>query len=120
MDNIIETILSHDASVIPTFVYLFPKTVISLSFLLFFFFLNMGQASSSPIKLSFFKKTTENKYEDISNKFTKATVSTLAVPMIIIAYPVLNAYTFQDSDITGVRIIDGAIGGILGVIGCNE
>lgn len=46
-------------------------------------------------------------------------MSTLAVPMIIVAYPVLNAYTFQDSDITGVRIIDGAIGGILGVIGCK-
>ncbi|KAL9540829.1 hypothetical protein MBANPS3_009460 [Mucor bainieri] len=78
----------------------------------------MGQASSSPNSLGFFKKNTlTNEYEDMSNKFTKATMSTLAVPVIIVAYPVLNAYTFQDSDITGYRIVDGAIGGVLGVIG---
>ncbi|KAI8353245.1 interferon-inducible GTPase-domain-containing protein [Choanephora cucurbitarum] len=78
----------------------------------------MGQATSSPHSLSFFQRNSiTNEYEDISNKFTKATVSTLAVPVIIIAYPVLNAYTFHDSDITGFRMIDGAIGGLLGVIG---
>ncbi|GAN08364.1 interferon-inducible GTPase 1 [Mucor ambiguus] len=78
----------------------------------------MGQASSSPSSLGFFKKNPlTNEYEDMSNKFTKATMSTLAVPVIIVAYPVLNAYTFQDSDITGYRIVDGAIGGVLGVIG---
>ncbi|KAI8068128.1 interferon-inducible GTPase-domain-containing protein [Gilbertella persicaria] len=78
----------------------------------------MGQATSSPHALSFFRKNlVTNEYEDISNKFTKATVSTLAVPVIIVAYPVLNAYTFHDSDITGFRILDGAIGGLLGVIG---
>lgn len=80
----------------------------------------MGQASSSPNSLGFFKKNPlTNEYEDMSNKFTKATMSTLAVPVIIVAYPVLNAYTFQDSDITGYRIVDGAIGGVLGVIGCK-
>ena len=80
----------------------------------------MGQATSSPHSLSFFQRNSiTNEYEDISNKFTKATVSTLAVPVIIIAYPVLNAYTFHDSDITGFRMIDGAIGGLLGVIGCK-
>jgi hypothetical protein len=81
----------------------------------------MGQASSSPNSLGFFRKNPlTNDYEDMSNKFTKATMSTLAVPVIIVAYPVLNAYTFQDSDITGYRIVDGAIGGVLGVIGCNN
>ncbi|KAI7908126.1 interferon-inducible GTPase-domain-containing protein [Cokeromyces recurvatus] len=78
----------------------------------------MGQATSSPKSLSFFRKDpVSNEYEDISNKFTKATVSTLAVPVIIVAYPVLNAYTFHDLDITGFKIVDGAIGGLLGVIG---
>lgn len=81
----------------------------------------MGQASSSPNSLGFFRKNPlTNDYEDMSNKFTKATMSTLAVPVIIVAYPVLNAYTFQDSDITGYRIVDSAIGGVLGVIGCNN
>ncbi|KAI9262002.1 interferon-inducible GTPase-domain-containing protein [Sporodiniella umbellata] len=78
----------------------------------------MGQAvsSSSITRKSFYTKTSDSVYEDISNRFTKATVSTLAVPVVIIAYPILNAYTFQDSDITGYRVIDGAIGGLLGVI----
>jgi hypothetical protein len=80
----------------------------------------MGQATSSVNHKSFFRKNPlSNEYEDISSKFTKATVSTLAVPVIIVAYPVLNAYTFHDSDITGFQIIDGAIGGLLGVIGCK-
>lgn len=80
----------------------------------------MGQATSSVNHKSFFRKNTQtNEYDDISSTFTKATVSTLAVPVIIVAYPVLNAYTFHDSDITGFRIIDGAIGGLLGVIGCK-
>ncbi|KAG1049773.1 hypothetical protein G6F43_007920 [Rhizopus delemar] len=76
----------------------------------------MGQATSSVNKISFFTKKSDSVYEDISNRFTKATVSTLAVPVVIVAYPVLNAYTFKESDITGFRIIDGAIGGLLGVI----
>jgi hypothetical protein len=44
----------------------------------------------------------------------------LAVPVVIVAYPILNAYTFQESDITGFRIIDGTIGGLLGVIACTS
>lgn len=78
----------------------------------------MGQAtsSSSITKKSFYIKTSDSIYEDISDRFTKATVSTLAMPVVIIAYPILNAYTFQDSDLTGYRIVDGAIGGLLGVI----
>ncbi|KAG1173283.1 hypothetical protein G6F70_005942 [Rhizopus microsporus] len=75
----------------------------------------MGQATSSKT-ISFFTKRSDSVYEDISNRFTKATVSTLAVPVVIVAYPILNAYAFQESDITGFRIIDGTIGGLLGVI----
>ncbi|KAG2233009.1 hypothetical protein INT48_007585 [Thamnidium elegans] len=79
----------------------------------------MGQATSSPNALSFFQKVTnsdKSEYEDISHKFSKATLSTLTVPVIIIAYPALNAYAFQDMDITGNRMVDGTIGGLLGVI----
>lgn len=79
----------------------------------------MGQAASSKT-ISFFTKRSDSVYEDISNRFTKATVSTLAVPVVIVAYPILNAYTFQESDITGFRIIDGTIGGLLGVIACTS
>lgn len=56
-------------------------------------------------------------YNDLSNKFTKATLSTLAVPMVIIAFPLLNAYTFTEEELTGFKVMDGAIGGLLGVIG---
>ncbi|KAI9261803.1 interferon-inducible GTPase-domain-containing protein [Helicostylum pulchrum] len=79
----------------------------------------MGQATSSPNALSFFQKVTnsdKSEYEDITHTFSKATLSTLTVPVIIIAYPALNAYAFQDMDITGHRMVDGAIGGLLGVI----
>lgn len=82
----------------------------------------MGQATSSPNSISFFQKfsnSDKNEYQDVSNKFTKATLSTLTVPVIVIAYPALNAYAFQDMDITGYRLVDGAIGGVLGVIACN-
>ncbi|GAA5801427.1 hypothetical protein HPULCUR_006873 [Helicostylum pulchrum] len=58
----------------------------------------------------------KSEYEDITHTFSKATLSTLTVPVIIIAYPALNAYAFQDMDITGHRMVDGAIGGLLGVI----
>jgi hypothetical protein len=81
----------------------------------------MGQATSSPNSLSFFQKFSNsdiNEYQDISNKFSKATLSTLTVPVIVIAYPALNAYAFQEMDITGYRLVDGAIGGVLGVIAC--
>ena len=82
----------------------------------------MGQATSSPNTLSFFQKNSnseKSEYHDISNRFSKATLSTLTVPVIIVAYPALNAYAFQEMDITGYRIVDGAIGGLLGVIACN-
>lgn len=82
----------------------------------------MGQATSSPSSLSFFQKTAngeKSEYHDISNKFSKATLSTLTVPVIIVAYPALNAYAFQEMDITGYRVVDGAIGGLLGVIACK-
>ncbi|KAI8877242.1 P-loop containing nucleoside triphosphate hydrolase protein [Backusella circina FSU 941] len=84
----------------------------------------MGQAISSK-NISFFRKRnttgssnddSSSLYEDISDTFTKAKVSSLAIPMVIVAYPVLNAYMFHESDITGHRIVDGAIGGLLGVI----
>lgn len=83
----------------------------------------MGQATSSPNALSFFQKVTnsdKSEYEDITHTFSKATLSTLTVPVIIIAYPALNAYAFQDMDITGHRMVDGAIGGLLGVIACKK
>ncbi|KAI7893387.1 uncharacterized protein EV154DRAFT_583239 [Mucor mucedo] len=79
----------------------------------------MGQATSSPNALSFFQKVTnseKSEYKDISNKFSKATLSTLTVPVIVIAYPALNAYAFHDMGITGHRVVDVAIGGLLGVI----
>lgn len=84
----------------------------------------MGQATSSPNALSFFQKSsdasTHTEYQDITHRFSKATLSTLTVPVVIIAYPALNAYWFQDMDITGHRVVDGAIGGLLGVIACNH
>ncbi|KAI9361037.1 interferon-inducible GTPase-domain-containing protein [Pilaira anomala] len=79
----------------------------------------MGQATSSPNALSFFQKSSDSintEYHDITHRFSKATLSTLTVPVVIIAYPALNAYWFQDMDITGHRVVDGAIGGLLGVI----
>jgi hypothetical protein len=88
----------------------------------------MGQAISSKNR-SFFRKKkstgdsnddTSSFYEDISDTFTKAKVSSLAIPMVIVAYPVLNAYMFHESDITGHRIVDSAIGGLLGVIACKQ
>lgn len=83
----------------------------------------MGQATSSPNALSFFQKISnsdKSEYKDISNKFSKATLSTLTVPVIVIAYPALNAYAFHDMGITGHRVVDVAIGGLLGVIACKH
>ncbi|ORZ12003.1 interferon-inducible GTPase-domain-containing protein [Absidia repens] len=37
--------------------------------------------------------------------------------MVIIAFPLLNAYTFTEEELTGFKVMDGAIGGLLGVIG---
>ncbi|KAI8987850.1 hypothetical protein BDF20DRAFT_814605 [Mycotypha africana] len=55
--------------------------------------------------------------DDFSNRFHKATVSTITVPMVIIAFPLLNAYKFSETEYTGVKIVDSAIGGLLGVVG---
>ncbi|KAI9308796.1 interferon-inducible GTPase-domain-containing protein [Cunninghamella echinulata] len=72
----------------------------------------MGQAASKKLRQDVFYE-----YDDLSNKFTKATLSTLAVPMVIIAFPLLNAYSFTEEELTGVKFMDGAIGGLLGVLG---
>ncbi|KAG0749635.1 hypothetical protein G6F62_000903 [Rhizopus arrhizus] len=55
--------------------------------------------------------------EEFSKKFKKATLSTMAVPMVIVAFPILNAYKFSESEFTGVKVVDGTIGGLLGVVG---
>ncbi|CAO3625411.1 unnamed protein product [Cunninghamella blakesleeana] len=72
----------------------------------------MGQVASKKLNKDVFYE-----YDNLSNKFTKATLSTLAVPMVIIAFPLLNAYTFTEEELTGVKLMDGAIGGLLGVLG---
>ncbi|ORZ06722.1 interferon-inducible GTPase-domain-containing protein [Absidia repens] len=72
----------------------------------------MGQATSKNLRPDAFYD-----YKDVGNKFTKVTLSTLAVPMVIIAFPLLNAYTFTEEELTGFKVMDGAIGGLLGVIG---
>ncbi|KAI7907536.1 P-loop containing nucleoside triphosphate hydrolase protein [Cokeromyces recurvatus] len=41
----------------------------------------------------------------------------MTVPMVIVAFPILNAYKFSETEYTGVKIVDSAIGGLLGVIG---
>ncbi|ORE11662.1 hypothetical protein BCV72DRAFT_246705 [Rhizopus microsporus var. microsporus] len=41
----------------------------------------------------------------------------MAVPMIIVAFPILNAYKFSEYEYTGVKVVDGTIGGLLGVVG---
>ncbi|CEP11761.1 hypothetical protein [Parasitella parasitica] len=54
---------------------------------------------------------------DFSSRFKKATLSTISVPMVIVAFPILNAYTFSEYEYTGVKMIDGTVGGLLGVVG---
>ncbi|GAA5802513.1 hypothetical protein HPULCUR_007978 [Helicostylum pulchrum] len=54
---------------------------------------------------------------DFSVRFNKATLSTITVPMVIVAFPILNAYKFSENEYTGVKVIDGTIGGLLGVVG---
>lgn len=58
-------------------------------------------------------------YNDLSSRFVRASLSALAVPMIIVAFPLLNAYTFSEQELTGVKLMDSAIGGLVGVIGCT-
>lgn len=76
----------------------------------------MGQATSATLS---HKKNVFYDYDDVSNRFAKATLSTLAVPMVVIAFPLLNAYTFTEEELTGVKVVDGMIGGLLGVLGCT-
>lgn len=76
----------------------------------------MGQATSTSIPR---KSNVFYNYDDFSNRFTKVTLSTLAVPMVVIAFPMLNAYTFTEEELTGVKVMDGMIGGLLGIIGCG-
>ncbi|KAI8073386.1 interferon-inducible GTPase-domain-containing protein [Gilbertella persicaria] len=52
--------------------------------------------------------------DDFSNRFYKATI---AVPMVIVAFPILNAYKFSANEFTGVKVVDSTIGGLLGVVG---
>ncbi|KAG0176512.1 hypothetical protein DFQ28_007207 [Apophysomyces sp. BC1034] len=74
----------------------------------------MGQAASHTLAG---KSNIFYDYGDLSSRFTKATLSTLAVPMVIVAFPLLNAYTFTEEELTGFKLMDGAIGGLLGVLG---
>jgi hypothetical protein len=55
--------------------------------------------------------------DDFSGKFHKATLSTITVPMVIVAFPILNAYKFSETEYTGVKVVDSTIGGLLGVVG---
>ncbi|OBZ91199.1 Interferon-inducible GTPase 1 [Choanephora cucurbitarum] len=55
--------------------------------------------------------------DDFSSRFHKATMTTIAVPMVIVAFPILNAYKFSTNEFTGVKVVDGTIGGLLGVVG---
>lgn len=80
----------------------------------------MGQATSSNLPAK--GQAVLCDYDEFASnsRFSKATFSTLAVPMIIVAFPILNAYTFvTEQELTGVKLMDGAIGGLLGVLGCK-
>jgi hypothetical protein len=76
----------------------------------------MGQAAS--ITLSN-KSDILYDINDFSTRFHKATISTMTVPMVIVAFPILNAYKFSEHEYTGVKVVDSTIGGLLGVVGCN-
>jgi hypothetical protein len=81
-----------------------------------FFHIRMGQAAS--ITLSD-KSDIICDSEDFSRRFNKMALSTIKVPMVIVAFPLLNAYKFREHEFTGVKVIDGTIGGLLGVVGCK-
>lgn len=76
----------------------------------------MGQTVSTAVP---YKSNVFYDYEDFSSRFSKLTVSTLTIPMVIIAFPVLNAYIFTEDELTGVKLMDGMIGGLLGIVGCE-
>ncbi|KAI8375138.1 interferon-inducible GTPase-domain-containing protein [Blakeslea trispora] len=74
----------------------------------------MGQAAS--ITLSNKSDILYDK-NDFTSRFHRATMTTIAVPMVIVAFPILNAYKFSTNELTGVKVVDGTIGGLLGVVG---
>ncbi|RCH97165.1 hypothetical protein CU097_012710 [Rhizopus azygosporus] len=74
----------------------------------------MGQAASITLAN---KSDILYDIDEFSQRFKKATLSTMAVPMIIVAFPILNAYKFSEYEYTGVKVVDGTIGGLLGVVG---
>lgn len=76
----------------------------------------MGQTVSTAVP---YKSNVFYDYEDFSSRFSKLTVSALTIPMVIIAFPVLNAYIFTEDELTGVKLMDGMIGGLLGIVGCE-
>ncbi|CAO0789213.1 unnamed protein product [Mucor circinelloides] len=74
----------------------------------------MGQAAS----ITFSNKSNIlYDIDDFSSRFKKATMSTISVPMVIVAFPILNAYKFSEHEYTGVKMVDSTIGGLLGVVG---
>lgn len=83
----------------------------------FSFYFKMGQAASIT-----FSNKSDILYDidDFSTRFRKATISTISVPMVIVAFPILNAYKFSENEYTGVKVVDGTIGGLLGVVGCKH
>jgi hypothetical protein len=76
----------------------------------------MGQAAS----ITFSNKSNIlYDIDEFSGRFQKATMSTISVPMVIVAFPILNAYKFSEHEYTGVKMVDSTIGGLLGVVGCK-
>lgn len=76
----------------------------------------MGQAASITLGN---KSNILYDIDDFSGRFHKATLSTISVPMVIVAFPILNAYKFSETEYTGVKVVDSTIGGLLGVVGCT-
>ncbi|KAI7853368.1 interferon-inducible GTPase-domain-containing protein [Circinella umbellata] len=74
----------------------------------------MGQATSSAFA---HKSNVFYNYDDFSSRFSKVALSTATVPVVVIAFPILNAYTFTEDEMTGFKVLDGMIGGLFGVIG---
>ncbi|KAI9249512.1 interferon-inducible GTPase-domain-containing protein [Phascolomyces articulosus] len=74
----------------------------------------MGQATSSAFA---HKSNVFYNYDDFSSRFSKVALSTATVPIVVIAFPILNAYTFTEEEMTGFKMLDGMIGGLFGVIG---
>ncbi|KAI9490096.1 interferon-inducible GTPase-domain-containing protein [Zychaea mexicana] len=74
----------------------------------------MGQATSSALA---HKSNVFYDYDDFSSRFSKVALTTATVPVVVIAFPILNAYTFTKDEMTGFKMLDGIIGGLFGVIG---